>query len=129
MSLDLSTPERAYHHFLTVAVFDPAAILPFRTDAHLAQHNAVRGLEAVLQHEDRITQELPSANLAELREIQPLTHAVLFAAKLVNRTPEATLLRDLLPEAYELRRRMLTVAVALSESNLLPEREVEAIRA
>ncbi|MCU0693763.1 MAG: hypothetical protein MUF54_20435 [Polyangiaceae bacterium] len=109
-------------------MFDPAAILPFRTDAHLAQHNAVRGLEAVLQHEDRITQELPSANLAELREIQPLTHAVLFAAKLVNRTPEATLLRDLIPEAYDLRRRLLTVAVALSESKLLPEREVEAIR-
>jgi len=122
------TPEQAYEHFLTIATFDPAAIVPFRTDAHLAQHNAMRGLEAVLEHEARITVELPAVVIDELREVLPLTHAVVFAAARVNRTPEATMLRDLMPEAYRLRRRMLTSALALSEAGLIPEREVTPIR-
>jgi hypothetical protein len=123
-----STPEQAYQHFQKVATFDPAVVIPFRVDPHLAQHNALLGLAAVLEHESRIAKDLPLVNLAELREIQPLTHAVIFAAGRVNRTPEATLLRDLMPEAYQLRRKLLFGAIALGESNLLPAREIEAIR-
>jgi hypothetical protein len=57
----------------------------------------------------------------------PLSHAVVFAAAQVNRAPEATMLRDLMPEAYQLRRKLLTSAVALAEAGLIPEREVRAI--
>jgi len=121
------TPEQACDYFLTVAEFDPAAVITFRSDAHLAQHNALRGLEVVLQYADRIKKELPGVDLERICELQPLTHAVIFAAGRVNRAPESTLLRDLMPEAYQLRRRVLATAVALSEAGLLPQREVEAI--
>ncbi len=127
-STDLSSPEGAFQHFLTMAPpVDSGAALTFRSDPHLAQHNILRGLEAVLEQQQRIAQELPFVEIDRLRELVPLSHAVVFAAAQVNRAPEATMLRDLMPEAYQLRRKLLTSAVALAEAGLIPEREVRAI--
>ena len=57
---------------------------------------------------------------ADTRELVPLSHAVVFAAAQLNRAPEATMLRDLMAEAYQLRRKLLTSAVALAEAGLIP---------
>jgi hypothetical protein len=70
-----------------------------------------RGLEAALEQQQRTAQELPFVELDRLRELVPLSHTVTFAAAQVNRAPEATMLRDLMPEAYRLRRKLLTSAV------------------
>jgi hypothetical protein len=128
VDIDLSTPERARDHFLTVAVYTPPEIEPFRIDPHLVQHNALQGLEIVLGHKERIEKELPFANVAELQEIRPLTHAVMLACSMVNRAPEATTLREKMPMASALRRKLLAVASSLSAAGLIPEREVDAIR-
>lgn len=75
-------------------------MLTFRSDPHLAQHNILSGLEAVLEQQQRIAQELPFVEIDRLRELVPLTHAVVFAAAQVNRAPEATTLRDLMPLCF-----------------------------
>jgi hypothetical protein len=127
-STDPTTPEGAFQYFLTKAPpFDSSAVLTFRSDPHLAQHNVLRGLEAVLEQQQRIAQELPFVELDLLRELTSLSHAVIFAAARVNRTPEATMLRELMPEAYQLRRKLLASAMALAEAGLIPEREVRTV--
>ncbi len=121
------SPEQAYEHFLTVARYEPEAVVPFRADAHLVQHNALVGLEAVLQQTARVEAELPTVKMQDILDIRPLTHAVVHAAARVNRTPEASQLSDLLPRAYGLRRKMMLSLRALSEAGLIPEREVKLI--
>ncbi|MFW5741538.1 MAG: hypothetical protein ACOC1F_14385 [Myxococcota bacterium] len=122
------TPEQAANQFLQVAQYEKEAVIPFRFDAYIAQHNVLRGLEAVLPHEHRIEEELPYVDVDQIRELRPLTHAVVFAVNRVNRTKDASVLQDLMPEAFALRRKMLSSAHALREAGLLPEREVLPIQ-
>ena len=44
------------------------SVLTFRSDPHLAQHNILRGLEVVLEQQQRIAQELPFVEIDRLRE-------------------------------------------------------------
>jgi hypothetical protein len=68
-STDPTSPEGAFQHFLTMAPpVDSGAVLTFRSDPHLAQHNILRGLEAVLEQQQRIAQELPFVEIDRLRE-------------------------------------------------------------
>ncbi len=125
---DISTPEAACTFFLPLAVFDPATLSLFRCDPHLAHHNASIGVTVVLAEQARIASELPTVDLELIRTIPNLALAVLFAGSRVNRTPEASELRGLQPQGHILRRKMLSAGTSLAESDLLPEREVSAIR-
>ena len=83
----------------------------------------------MLGHKKEIKKALPKVSIPDIEDLPNLALAVAFAARQVNRTPQATELAKLGPRGAQLRRRILATAVALAETGLLPDHEVSAIRA
>lgn len=99
-----------------------------RVAARLAIANAAVGVAAVLACEARIAAECPSLSINVIRETPSIARAFGFLSAAVNRSPQATELAQRVPEGYGLRNKLLSTAVALSSSGLIPAREVAAIQ-
>ncbi len=117
----------AYDKFTAEAIALPKeSIQPFRGDALLAYHNVKTGASAVLEHESTAKQ-LPEVKLKAIKDLPNLAMAVVFAARQVNREPEATELAVLWPRVSELRTKMLAFARGLALTGAFPQRDVAAI--
>ncbi|TKD12281.1 hypothetical protein [Polyangium fumosum] len=62
----------------------------FRADASLAYHNIKRGLDAIAPHTDRIAEELPNIDVAELQRLDDLALAVIYAAAQIDRSSDGS---------------------------------------
>lgn len=110
--------------------FHAKEIIPFRADIKVAIHNVVRGVDAVLEHEDTIRSDLPKVEPKRLREIGDLAKAVEFAARQVERqVPPPKETRQLIARSYELRNILLIAAESLASVGIFPKQIVAKIRA
>lgn len=129
--LDDDTGRRHCESFIPEARrIDPRDIIVCRCDVNLALHNVVRGVEAVIVHEETILRELPAIDIKQLREMIPLAQAVEFSARQVDRqAPSSKEVRQLIARGRELRLILLTAAESLAAVGIFPNHVVSKIRA
>jgi hypothetical protein len=125
------TAQAAFTRFLPEALgLATGDILPYRMDAALALHNVKLGVASVLPHRTELEAELPAiafANIAALPDLAlALRYAVIQAARGM---PEERVMRNVMKEMQPLRRKLLSVAEGLAQTGLLPQAQVDAIRA
>jgi hypothetical protein len=119
----------ALAEFLAEAQAIPARdVRPFRGDAALAFHNVDAGLAAVAAREAELSALPAPFDVAAMRSLRKLALAVVYAAAQVDRSSPGTT-RKRIARASELRDLLLTNAVALMKSGVLPEPKVKKILA
>lgn len=117
----------AFEFFSREARALPAEVIQqFRGDSLLAYHNVKAGAANVLEHQTEL-KSATAINAEYIKDMPNLAMAVDYAARQVNREPEATELRKILPRVWELRGVMMSFARALALSGHLPARDVDAI--
>lgn len=130
-ALDDDAGRRQCESFLPEARrIEPRDIMVCRCDVNLALHNVVRGVDAVLVHEETIRSELPAVDIAKIRGMIALAQAVGYASRQVDRqAPSSKELRQLMARGRELRLVLLTAAESLAVVGILPTHIVSKIRA
>ena len=103
------------------------AVQPLRGDVLLAYDNVVRGVDAVLPHEEHLRGALPLIDFRILRELPQLALATSFAASQVDRQARGQV-TPLLARAVHLRKLLLTAAEMLVLSGDLVDQDLEKIR-
>lgn len=103
------------------------AVQPLRGDVLLAYDNVVRGVDAVLPHEEHLRGALPLVDFRILRELPQLALATSFAASQVDRQARGQV-TPLLARAVHLRKLLLTAAEMLVLSGDLVDQDLEKIR-
>jgi hypothetical protein len=104
----------------------PRDVRPLGGDPSLALHNIHVGLEAVAPHEAALA-DLPAPfDLKAMKSLRRLALGVIYAAAQIDRSSPGTV-RKLFKRAVELRDVMLSAAVSLMKSGVLPEAKVRKI--
>lgn len=125
------TAQAAFARFLPEALGLPAAtILPCRIDAALALHNVKLGVASVSPHRTGIEAELPAIAFTTLAALPDLALALRYAVIQAARDmPEERGMLKVMKQMQPLRRMLLSVAEGLAQTGLVPQAQVDAIRA
>lgn len=108
---------------------DERDLVSFRGAVALAHRNVVQGVEAVLEHEKVIVEELPKIDIEEIRSLPELSLSVVYAATQVDRHRASSELVETLSRARELRQFLLVSAESLVHAGIFDAHEVGKIRA
>ncbi len=120
--------KKAYDKFLAAArSVEASSVEECRADVAMAYHSAKRGVENLLSQEVALS-HLPQVKLEELRTLPQLAQGLAFAVLQWHRSLQAASFASLFEQAQRLRRKLLTAADALAETDLLPEADADAVR-
>jgi hypothetical protein len=125
------TAQTALARFLPEALALPAdKIGLYRTDPALALHNVRLGVASVLPYRAVIEAELPAVPMAAITTLPELALALRYAAiQADQKVPRRRVVLEGVREMLPLRRKLLAIAEGLAQAGLVPQREVDAIRA
>ena len=130
-SQEALTAQAAYAHFLPEALgLAAGSIIPYRIDAALALHNVKLGVISILPHRAVLEAELPSLSFAAIAALPDLGLALRYAViQAAREMPEQRGMMKAMKQMQLLWRKLLSVAEGLAQTELIPQRQVDAIRA